>query len=304
MAEHRGTERSFAVPRAYSKAARAWLDRGLGMHGSAPRHGAATVFVRDGEHGVETLMLHRPGRQSMGTLSFPGGITEASDDEPLDWRGPSSAQWARKLLSEDIGLARRRVVTAARKTFVETGILFAGTPTHGVAENVEGVDWMRSREQLATEDISFADLLAKRSMAFHSECLRPLSHWVTSDFVHQRVDLQFFAAAVPVGQRHCPLATQRGRAWLGWVDARALLEDPWSTPVPELFRRQAEESAETDDPWHFELPELTTPGVQCAVEAVAEAGSAVAFLAARRDMRLRSPRLDLRDGEPILVLDA
>ena len=299
----RGTERIFAVPPAYSKAARAWLERGLGMHGSAPRHGAATVFVRDGENGVETLMLHRPGRQSMGTLSFPGGITEPSDDEPLDWRGPSSADWAHRLLSEEIGLARRSVVTAARKTFVESGVLLAGAPAHGVAANVEGVDWMRSREQLAAQEISFAGLLAKRSMAFHSECLRPLSHWVTSDFVHQRVDLYFFAAAVPVGQRPAPLATQRGRAWLGWVDARALLEDPWSTPVPELFRTQAEDSAQTDDPWHFELPELTTPGVQCAVEAVAQAGSAVAFLAARRDLRVRSPRLDLRDGAPVLVLD-
>ncbi|KIC70483.1 hypothetical protein [Kocuria rhizophila] len=303
MSGHRGGERIFTVPPAHAKAARAWLDRGIGLNGSSPRHGAATVFVRDGDRGVETLMLHRPGRQAMGTLSFPGGITETSDDEPLDWRGPSSAQWAHKLLSEDIGLARRSLVTAARKTFVEAGILFAGTPMHGVAENVEGVDWMRSRELLATEDISFADLLAKRSMAFHSECLRPLSHWATSDFVHQRLDLLFFAAAVPVGQRHCALATQRGRAWLGWVDARALLEDPWSTDVPETFRQQAEDSARSDDPWHFDLEELTTPGVRCAAEAVAEASSAVAFLAARRDMRVKRPRLDLRDGEPVLVLD-
>ena len=304
MAGTHGHERTFAVPSAYAKAARAWMDRGLGLHGSAPRHGAATVFVRDGENGVETLMLHRPGRQSMGTLSFPGGITETSDDEPVAWQGPSPAEWAQKLQSEDIGLSRRRVVAAARKTFVEAGILFAGAPMHGVAEHVEGVDWMRSREQLATQEISFADLLAKRSMAFHSECLRPLSHWVTSDFVHQRVDLQFFAAAVPVGQRHCALATQRDRAWLGWVDARALLEDPWSTPVPELFRQEAEDSAQTDDPREFDFNGLTTPGVQCAVEAVAEASSAVAFLAARRDLRVRSPRLDLRDGEPVLVLDA
>lgn len=297
-------ERIFAIPRSYSKAARAWMERGLGMHGTAPRRGAATVFVRDGDNGVETLMLHRPGRQSMGTLSFPGGITETSDDEPLDWRGPSSSEWAHKLLSEDIGRARRSVVTAARKTFVETGILFAGAPAHGVAENAEGVDWMRSREQLASGDISFADLLAKRSMAFHSECLRPLSHWTTSDFVHQRVDLHFFAAAVPVGQRESPLATQRGRAWLGWVDARTLLDDPWATPLPELFREESEDCAQTQDPWHFDFNELTTPGVQCAVEAVAEASSAMAFLAARRDLRVKVPRLDLRDDEPVLVLDA
>ena len=89
MSGHRGGERIFTVPPAHAKAARAWLDRGIGLNGSSPRHGAATVFVRDGDRGVETLMLHRPGRQAMGTLSFPGGITETSDDEPLDWRGPS-----------------------------------------------------------------------------------------------------------------------------------------------------------------------------------------------------------------------
>lgn len=303
MSGGRGNERIFAVPRAYSTAARAWMERGLGLHGSAPRHGAATVFVRDGEHGVETLMLHRPGRQSMGTLSFPGGVCETSDDEPLDWHGPTPAQWADKVLSEDIGRTRRSVVAAARKVFVETGILLAGTPGHGVAESVDGADWMTSRERLAAEEFSFADLLAKRSLTFHSECLRPLSHWITSDFIHQRVDLQFYSAAVPVGQRPVPLATQRGVAWLDWVDARALFEDPWSTPVPELFRRQSEEAGLTDDPWHFDLNELTTPGVQCALEAVAHAGSAVAFLAARRDLRVKSPRLDLRDGEPVLVLD-
>ena len=303
MSSARGNERIFAVPRAHSKAARAWLERGLGLHGSAPRYGAATVFVRDGEHGVETLMLHRPGRQAMGMLSFPGGVCQPSDDDPLDWHGPSPTQWAHKLLSEDIGRTRRSVVAAARKVFVETGILFAGSPGHGVSESVEGADWMGTRERLAAEEISFADLLAKRSLTFHSECLRPLSHWITSDFVHQRVDLQIYAAAVPVGQRPAPLATQRVRAWLEWVDARALLEDPWSTPVPEMFRRRSEGAALTEDPWHFDINELTTPGVQCALESVALAGSAVGFLAARRDLRVKSPRLDLRDGEPVLVLD-
>ena len=96
MSGHRGGERIFTVPPAHAKAARAWLDRGIGLNGSSPRHGAATVFVRDGDRGVETLMLHRPGRQAMGTLSFPGGITCLlyTSPSPRDQRGsrmPSSA---------------------------------------------------------------------------------------------------------------------------------------------------------------------------------------------------------------------
>ena len=91
------SERLFHVPLAHRKAALAWLDRGVGIHGSAPRHAAAVVVVRDGERGVEALMLHRPERPSLGQLSFPGGLLEPSDDEPLVWSGPRPTEWAKRL---------------------------------------------------------------------------------------------------------------------------------------------------------------------------------------------------------------
>ena len=82
-ASGRVTERVFDVPRPYRKAAAAWLERGADIHASAPRPAGAVVFVRDGERGVETLMMHRPGRRSMGMLFFPGGHVEPADDDPL-----------------------------------------------------------------------------------------------------------------------------------------------------------------------------------------------------------------------------
>lgn len=290
------TERVFEVPHPYRKAAAAWLDRGADIHASAPRPAGAVVLVRDGERGVEALMMYRPGRRSMGMLFFPGGHVEPSDDEPLAWSGPSPAHWAHKLGSEDIGESRRIVVAAARHAFAETGTLLAGPEGDGIAESVEGTDWMRSREQLAVLDVSFADVLAKRSLVFRSRLLRPLARWITSDFVHQRVDLRFFAGVIPVGQRVSPLASRRKDSWLGWVDAAALLSDPTATPVPELFRDSF------PDPEDFSLAEVTTPGVQAVLEAVAGSGSAIAFLAARREQRTNTPVLEMREGRPVLVL--
>lgn len=292
----RVTERVFEVPQPYRKAAAAWLDRGADVHAAAPRPAGAVVFVRDGEHGVETLMMYRPGRRSMGMLCFPGGHVEPSDEDPLAWSGPHPAQWAHKLGSEDIGESRRIVVTAARHAFAETGALLAGPAGDGIVENVEGADWMRSREQLAVLDVSFADVLAKRSLVFRSQLLRPLTRWITSDFGHQRLDLRFFAGVIPVGQHASPLISRRKDSWLGWVDAAALLSDPTATPVPELF------GGGRPGPGEFSLADATTLGVQAVLEAVARSGSAIGFLAARRELRTNSPVLELRENRPVLVL--
>ena len=298
------SERLFHVPQAHRKAALAWLDRGVGIHGSAPRHAASVVVVRDGDRGLEALMMFRPDRPSFGQLSFPGGLLEASDDEPLIWSGPRPTEWAEKLGSEDIGLARRSVVAAARRVFVETGLLFAGSEGDGIAEHVDGADWMLAREQLSDLDISFAEVLSNRVFAFRSELLRPLARWMTSDFVHQRVDLRYFAAVLPVGQRCSPLKTRHKKSWLGWVDAATLLNDPHDTSVPALFAEWREEEKQNPDAAarEFNLGEVATPGVQTILHTIARSSSAIGFLSARRDLAVQTPSLEVRDGVPVLVL--
>ncbi|MEX3599240.1 hypothetical protein [Kocuria carniphila] len=294
-------ERLFHVPQAHRKAALAWLDRGVGIHGSAPRHASSVVVVRDGDHGVEALMMFRPDRPSFGQLSFPGGLLEPSDDEPLIWSGPRPTEWANKLGSDDIGLARRAVVAAARRVFVETGLLFAGSEGDGIAEHVDGADWMLARQQLSDLDISFAGVLSNRVFAFRTELLRPLARWMTSDFVHQRVDLRYFAAVLPVGQRCSPLKTRARDSWLGWVDAATLLEHPHDTAVPALFADRNAQHRESGQ--EFNLGEVATPGVQTILGMIARANSAIAFLSARRDMTVQTPSLDVRNGDPVLVLN-
>ena len=106
---------------------------------------------------------------------------------------------------------------------------------------------------------------------------------------------------LPVGQRCSPLKSRAKSSWLGWVDAGTLLENPHDTAVPALF---AERYHERDDSSpEFNLGEVATPGVQIILEKVAQAGSAIAFLSARRDMTVQTPSLEIRHGDPVLVLN-
>jgi len=285
--------RYFEVPAHQRDAAQAWLERGAGIPGSTPTPAAAVVFVRDGERGVETFLTHRSGSSPLGTVGFPGGPVEARDDDPLDWAGPAPADWARRLGTDDLGHARRTVVAAVRTSFEEMGVLLAGPDPVSTVESVEGAEWVRSREALALGDVSLAEVLRRRRLVLRSDLLRPLAHWVTSDFVHRRFDIHYFTAVVPDGQLESPLGSTG--VWGRWVDAAQAVADPDGTRLGDLMGRE--------DTVGRPLAELVAPGVRCVLESVAECSSAIAFLARKRTVVTRNPVLEVRDGRPVLRLD-
>ncbi|GEO90795.1 NUDIX hydrolase [Kocuria flava] len=285
--------RFFEVPERHREAARAWLERGAGIPGSTPVPAAAVVFVRDGEHGVETLLTHRTGSSSLGPVGFPGGPVEAHDDDPLDWAGPTPLEWTRRLGTDDVGRARRAVVAAARKAFEEVGVLLAGPDPMSTVESVEGAEWLRSREALALGDVSLADVLGRRRLVLRSDLLRPLAHWVSSDFVHRRHDVHYFTAVVPDGQT-ASLLGSRG-TWCGWVDAARAVADPHGTWLGDLVGRP--------DTLGRPPAELLAPGSLVALESLAECSSAIAFLAKKRRIATLNPVLEEHGGRPVLRLD-
>lgn len=286
--------RWFEIPKQHREAAQAWLERGAGLPGSSPRPAAAVVFVRDGERGVETYLSYRPNTSALGTVGFPGGPIEAHDDEPLDWAGTTPAEWARRLGTDgDVGRARRAVVAAVRKAFEETGVLLAGADPVSTVESVDGAEWMRSREALAMGDVSLAQVLGRRRLVLRSDLLRPLAHWITSDFAHRRYDIHYFAAVVPDGQ--CPSLLESKGVWGRWVEAAQAVADPSGSRLGDLVG-QADTVGRTVD-------DLSSPGVQCVLESVAECSSAIAFLAKKRAVVARNPVLDVREGRPVLRLD-
>lgn len=286
--------RYFEVPERQRKAAEAWLERGAGIPGSTPTPASAVVFVRDGERGVETYLTYRPGNSPLGTVGFPGGPVEAHDDEPLDWAGPTPTQWARRLgMDGDVGRSRRAVVAAARQAFEEAGVLLAGSDTMSTLESVEGAEWMRSREALALGDVSLAQVLGRRRLVLRSDLLRPLAHWVTSDFAHRRFDIHYFAAVVPDGQS--PTLLESKGVWGRWVEAAQAVAEPGSSRLGDLVGQE--------DTVGRSVGDLSSPGVQCVLESIAECSSAISFLARNRVVVTRNPVLEVRDGRPVLRLD-
>ncbi|WP_156267124.1 NUDIX hydrolase [Kocuria sediminis] len=286
--------RYFEVPERQRGAAEAWLERGSGIPGSTPTPASAVVFVRDGEHGVETYLTYRPGNSPIGTVGFPGGPVEAHDDEPLDWAGPAPTEWARRLgMDGDVSRARRAVVAAARHAFEEAGVLLAGADPMSTVESAEGAEWMSSREALAVGDVSLAQVLGRRRLVLRTDLLRPLAHWVTSDFAHRRYDIHYFTAVVPDGQVPAPL--QSKGVWGRWVEAAEVVSDPVGSRLGDLVGQE--------DTVGRSVGDLSSPGVQCVLESVAECSSAIAFLARKRAVVTRNPVLEVRDGRPVLRLD-
>jgi 8-oxo-dGTP pyrophosphatase MutT (NUDIX family) len=286
--------RYFEIPEQHREAAEAWLERGAGLPGSTPTPASAVVFVRDGERGVETYLSYRARTTSLGTVGFPGGPVEAHDDEPLEWSGPSPVEWARRLgMAGDVGRARRAVVAAVRKAFEETGVLLAGPDPMSTVESVEGAEWMSSREALAVGDVSLADVLGRRRLVLRSDLLKPLAHWVTSDFAHRRYDIHYFTAVVPDGQS--PTLLESKGVWGRWVDASQAVAEPTGSWLGDLVGREDTVGRTIDD--------LSSPGVQCVLETVAECSSAIAFLARNRNVVTRNPVLEVQDGRPVLRLD-
>lgn len=260
-------QRRFDVPEDQLAAARSWL-----VHGErrprAARRASSVAVVRDGLHGVETLLRFRPGPTPLGAVAFPGGSLEASDEDECAWFGPTPAQWARVLGLEDHRLARRHVAGAIRELFEETGILLAGSDPHAVVENPGGGEWMEARQALDEQQTTLAALLNRRGHGLRTDLLRAVGRWHSPYFAHRRFDTQYFAVAVPHGQDTSLL---RGKGiWARWMPAGWVLAGREGTRLGDTIARP--------ETLGRQLGGLTVPAVELLLERMAAAGSTVEFL--------------------------
>ena len=187
-----------------------------------PARPAATVMlVRDGSDGLSVFLMRRHSAMEFapGTMVFPGGgVDERDRNAPLErgaWAGPPPSWWAERF-GIDSGLAEALVCAAARETFEESGVLFAGP-----ADDPDGIVrdasvYGDSRRALADRTLSFADFLGRENLVLRSDLLRPWANWVTPEAERtRRYDTYFFVAALPHGQRADGENTESDRA--GWV---------------------------------------------------------------------------------------
>ncbi|GGU71699.1 hypothetical protein GCM10010211_41850 [Streptomyces albospinus] len=190
----------------------------------APRRAATVLLLRDtGTGGPAVHMLRRRASMAFagGAYAYPGGSVDPRDERPVEWAGPSRAEWAVRLGVDPAG-AQAIVCAAVRETFEEAGVLLAGDSAATVVADTTGEDWEADRAALVAHELSFADLLRRRGLVLRSDLLAAWARWITPEFEPRRYDTFFFVAALPEGQRTRNASTEADRTvWIRPAEAAA-----------------------------------------------------------------------------------
>jgi 8-oxo-dGTP pyrophosphatase MutT (NUDIX family) len=194
------------------------------------RPAATVMLIRDTHEGISVFLMRRHGAMEFaaGMTVFPGGGVDDRDRDAglvgnRAWYGPEPAWWAQRFGIET-DLAEALVCAAARETFEESGVLFAG-----LADDPDGIVADASvyhRERAALEDrsLAFGDFLRTENLVLRADLLRPWSNWVTpKEERTRRYDTYFFVGALPAGQRADGQNTESDHA--DWARPEAAIED-------------------------------------------------------------------------------
>ncbi len=191
-----------------------------------PRPAATVMLVRDTPQGINVFLMRRHSAMEFvgGVMVFPGGGVDDRDrGADVAWMGPEPSWWANRL-GVDEGLAAALVCAAARETFEESGVLFAG-PADDPDFLVDDASIYRDvRQALVDRSLSFGEFLRSENLILRADLLRPWANWVTPEEERtRRYDTYFFVAAMPAGQRADGENTETDRA--DWVTPEAALDD-------------------------------------------------------------------------------
>jgi 8-oxo-dGTP pyrophosphatase MutT (NUDIX family) len=199
-----------------------------------PRPAATVMLVRDDPAGIAVFLMRRHAKMEFaaGTMVFPGGGVDDRDrnadlEKRGAWAGPPPQWWAQRFGIEP-DLAEALVCAAARETFEESGVLFAGPAGLGrtAPDSIVGDAsvYGDARRELSDGTLSFADFLRRENLELRSDLLRPWANWVTPEAERtRRYDTYFFVGALPQGQRADGRNTESDRA--GWTTPRAAIDD-------------------------------------------------------------------------------
>jgi len=197
-----------------------------------PRPAATVMLVReepDGQGGLAVFLMRRHAAMEFaaGTVVFPGGGVDDRDrNADIAWAGPPPSWWAQRF-GIDTDLAEALVCAAARETFEECGVLFAGPADDPSGIVGDASTYRESRQALADRTLSFADFLRQENLVLRADLLRPWANWVTPEAERtRRYDTYFFVGALPEGQRADGDNTEADRA-------------EWSTPQAAIAEFEA-----------------------------------------------------------------
>jgi 8-oxo-dGTP pyrophosphatase MutT (NUDIX family) len=243
---------------------------------AVPAVAATVVLVRDGDQGLEVLLVvrHHEIDFARGAAVFPGGKVAPAD------RDPRLAPRIAGLAGLDAEEAALRVA-AIRETFEESGLLLAREePDCGLvgSERLDAVHG-RWKDAIVGGGQAFVDMVCEEALHLASDVLQPFAHWVTPEHSPKRFDTHFFIAAAPIDQ-------------LARHDGFEAVDSFWIRPLDAL--QECEQRRRT----------LIFPTLSNLALLAQSADVASAIDAARRRPALRiQPRLGQRsDGKRIPVL--
>lgn len=141
------------------------------------RSACTVVVIRDGEPGLEVLLLQRtPDAAFMGGFHvFPGGAVAAEDEAGFAF-------------------------TAAREAFEESGLVLAIGEAGRPASPEAWAAIHARRTEVHEGTASFADLIAGHGLRVAAEEFVYFDHWLTPAGRPRRFDTRFFLTRAPAGQ--------------------------------------------------------------------------------------------------------
>ncbi len=195
-----------------------------------PRPAATVMLIRDKRPGlareIEVFLMRRHRKMDFvgGVRVFPGGGVDDRDrNADIAWHGPDKNWWGERL-STDPDLAEALVCAAARETFEECGVLFAGAADDPDLLVDDASSYRDYRAALVSKELSFGEFLRREKLMLRADLLRPWANWVTpKEERTRRYDTYFFVGALPDGQLADGENTESDQA--DWITPEAALAD-------------------------------------------------------------------------------
>lgn len=194
------------------------------------RPAATVMLIREAGNAVEVFLMRRHAAMEFaaGMTVFPGGGVDERDGEAAlvgqgAWYGPDPAWWGQRFGIEP-DLAEALVCAAARETFEESGVLFAGPAGDPDTIVADASVYHQARAALEDRTLSFAEFLRGENLVLRADLLRPWSNWLTpKEERTRRYDTFFLVGALPEGQRADGDNTESDQS--GWATPESAIED-------------------------------------------------------------------------------
>ncbi len=192
-------------------------------------YAATVMIVRDGNEGMEVLMLERSGKSESfsGAFVFPGGkvdLDDAHDEYEKLYAGHDDKEASDILSVPKYGLAYW--TGAIRECFEEAGILMAYDADGKLLDfdnEATKSRFAKHRDELNSGDKSLLDICKEENITLATDLLNYFSHWVTPTIIPRRFDTRFFVCKAPAAQE--PL-----------IDNHEAVSQCWITPAQALKR--------------------------------------------------------------------